>query len=147
MQVLRIPWTEADRLRTGSGAQTAGQLAAMTLYGAVIMTMQRHNGGQPPVRVRASVWLAMLGCLWLHTAIAAPLQTIANHFAGAHSTPVRTLPTRREPKHLISAGEAARQAEHADSGGRVLSIAHAPLGYRVKLIKNGEVRIIFIPAT
>lgn len=120
----------------------------MTLYGAVIMTMQRrHNGGQPPVGVRARVWLAMLGYLCLHTAMAAPLQTTADHFAGAHSMPVRTLSTRREPRRLVSAGEAARQAEHADSGGRVLSIAHAPLGYRVKLIKKGEVRVIFIPAT
>ncbi|ROH89555.1 hypothetical protein ED208_10525 [Stagnimonas aquatica] len=45
----------------------------------------------------------------------------------------------------LSAGEAARQAQQLNGGGRVLSVEQAHDGWRVKLIKNGDVRIVFVP--
>lgn len=64
-----------------------------------------------------------------------------------HSEPAHTPEAQQESKQPMTAGEAARQAQQADGGGRILSIVHAPLGYRVKLIRNGEVRIIFVPTS
>lgn len=96
--------------------------------------------------VCAVVSLAVIGCLAVHTTMAAPSRNALGGFAGDRDEPVRTLPMHGERRHRLSAGDAARQAQQANSGGRVLSIAHTPRGYRVKLIKNGEVRIIFIPA-
>ena len=45
----------------------------------------------------------------------------------------------------MSPGEAARRAQELNNGGRVLSVEPAGGGWRVKLIKNGDVRIVFVP--
>lgn len=45
----------------------------------------------------------------------------------------------------ITPGEAARHAQRINGGGRVLSVSRGHDGYRVKLIKNGEVRVVFVP--
>lgn len=45
----------------------------------------------------------------------------------------------------MSPGEAARRAQEMNNGGRVLSVEPAGGGWRVKLIKNGDVRIVFVP--
>ena len=45
----------------------------------------------------------------------------------------------------LTPSEAARKAQHANGGGRVLSVRRNADGYQVKLIKEGEVRIVFIP--
>lgn len=45
----------------------------------------------------------------------------------------------------ISPGEAARRAQQMNNGGRVLSVEPANGGWRVKLIKHGDVRIVFVP--
>lgn len=45
----------------------------------------------------------------------------------------------------ISAQEAARQAQSINGGGRVLSVEDAKGGWRVKLLKNGDVRFVFVP--
>lgn len=45
----------------------------------------------------------------------------------------------------ISPGEAARRAQQMNNGGRVLSVEPASGGWRVKLIKQGDVRIVFVP--
>ena len=45
----------------------------------------------------------------------------------------------------LTPGEAARHAQRINGGGRVLSVSRGHEGYRVKLIKNGEVRVIFVP--
>lgn len=39
----------------------------------------------------------------------------------------------------------AREAQRQNGGGRVLSVEPVPGGYRVKLLKDGDVRIIFVP--
>jgi len=45
----------------------------------------------------------------------------------------------------ISAQEAAREAQQRNGGGRVLSVDEAGNGWRVKLLKDGDVRIVFVP--
>lgn len=45
----------------------------------------------------------------------------------------------------ISPSEAARRAQQMNGGGRVLSVEPASGGWRVKLIKQGDVRIVFVP--
>jgi hypothetical protein len=45
----------------------------------------------------------------------------------------------------LSPGEAARRAQQMNGGGRVLAVEQAQGGWRVKLIKNGDVRIVFVP--
>lgn len=45
----------------------------------------------------------------------------------------------------ISAQEAARQAQVINGGGRVLSVEDARGGWRVKLLKNGNVKFVFVP--
>lgn len=63
-----------------------------------------------------------------------------------------TGPGAAEPHHRgaqahrgrVTPGEAARHAQRVNGGGRVLSVMHANGGYRVKLIKNGEIRVVFV---
>lgn len=45
----------------------------------------------------------------------------------------------------LSPGEAARRAQHRNGGGRVLDVNPMTEGYRVKLLKEGEVRMLFVP--
>ena len=47
--------------------------------------------------------------------------------------------TRRTP------GDAAQWARQTNGGGRVLSVYPSPNGYRVKMLKNGEVRFVEVP--
>lgn len=51
----------------------------------------------------------------------------------------------RQPSRGLSPSEAARQAQQQNGGGRVLGVDPAGDGYRVKLLKDGDVRVIFIP--
>lgn len=43
------------------------------------------------------------------------------------------------------AREAAREAQAINGGGRVLSVDEANGGWRVKLLKDGNVRFVFVP--
>lgn len=44
----------------------------------------------------------------------------------------------------MSAAQAARQAQQRYGGGRVLSVDSMGDGYRVKLLREGDVRVVFI---
>lgn len=44
----------------------------------------------------------------------------------------------------MTAGQAARQAQQQYGGGRVLSVDSMGDGYRVKLLRDGDVRVVFI---
>lgn len=44
-----------------------------------------------------------------------------------------------------AAREAAREAQAINGGGRVLSVDAADGGWRVKLLKDGNVRFVFVP--
>jgi len=45
----------------------------------------------------------------------------------------------------ISPGEAAQRAQKINGGGKILSVVAVAGGYRVKLLKDGEVTIVFVP--
>lgn len=44
----------------------------------------------------------------------------------------------------LSANEAARRAQNQNGGGRVLSVEPSGNGYRVKLLRDGEVRVVYV---
>jgi hypothetical protein len=44
----------------------------------------------------------------------------------------------------LSANEAARRAQAQNGGGRVLSVEPSGNGYRVKLLRDGEVRVVHV---
>ena len=54
-------------------------------------------------------------------------------------------PAVSEKDSGLSAQEAARQAQSINGGGRVLSVDQANGGWRVKLLKDGNVRFVFVP--
>lgn len=45
----------------------------------------------------------------------------------------------------MSPSQAAREAQMRYGGGKVLSVDEAGGGYRVKLVRDGDVRVVFIP--
>ena len=45
----------------------------------------------------------------------------------------------------MTAAQAARQAQEQYGGGKVLSVDSTGDGFRVKLLRNGDVRVVFIP--
>ena len=51
----------------------------------------------------------------------------------------------QEQRPEISPGDAAHRAQEANGGGRVLAVDPSQQGYRVKLLKDGEVRAVQIP--
>lgn len=57
----------------------------------------------------------------------------------------------RQPDSLVdrhprmSQADAAREAQSRYGGGRVLSVEPASGGFRVKLERRGDVRVVFIP--
>ncbi|MGB0954529.1 MAG: hypothetical protein ACPGZP_00855 [Panacagrimonas sp.] len=44
----------------------------------------------------------------------------------------------------LSAAEAAKEAKSRNGGGRVLSVNRVRGGYRVKLLKDGDMRLVFV---
>lgn len=49
-----------------------------------------------------------------------------------------------EPRGGLSPNEAARMAQDQNGGGRVLSVEPSGNGYRVKLLRDGEVRVVYV---
>lgn len=45
----------------------------------------------------------------------------------------------------MTPSQAAREAQMRYGGGKVLSVDEAGDGYRVKLVRDGDVRVVFIP--
>ena len=87
--------------------------------------------------------LIALVMLWMLPARAAlPLPGL-----GARELPPTgfTLPQDAPPAEELSPAEAARQAQQQNGGGKVLAVEPTPGGWRVKLLKDGEVRIVFVP--
>jgi hypothetical protein len=44
----------------------------------------------------------------------------------------------------LSGSEAARRAQQINGGGRVLAVDPAESGYRVRVMKDGEVRSVYV---
>jgi hypothetical protein len=49
------------------------------------------------------------------------------------------------PGRPVSRDDAARRAQQMSGGGRVLAADPAEGGYRVRVLKNGEVRSVYVP--
>jgi hypothetical protein len=49
------------------------------------------------------------------------------------------------PAPTLDAGDAAREAQQLNGGGRVLAVESTRDGWRVKLLKDGNVRIVYVP--
>ena len=58
--------------------------------------------------------------------------------------PPRQLPPPPQYRPL-SGGEAAHRAQQLNGGGRVLAVDPADSGYRVRVLKDGEVRSVYVP--
>jgi hypothetical protein len=58
--------------------------------------------------------------------------------------PGREARDNEPPHHGLTAGEAAQRAQASAGGGQVLSVEPAGDGYRVKLLRNGEVRVVIV---
>ncbi|MCX7071366.1 MAG: hypothetical protein NTW01_10285 [Gammaproteobacteria bacterium] len=48
------------------------------------------------------------------------------------------------PRGGLSPNEAAKRAQRENGGGRVLSVEPSGDGYRVKLLRDGEVRVVHV---
>jgi uncharacterized membrane protein YkoI len=86
-----------------------------------------------------TLWLSfiLLGGLALHPAFADDVQNQPEQ-KKEHSS-------HRSDGHLNS-NEAARIAQKQEGGGRVLAVELTDEGYRVKLLKKGEVHIVIVPS-
>jgi hypothetical protein len=51
----------------------------------------------------------------------------------------------QQPPRVMSSGQAAQRAQQMTGGGRVLAVDPAQNGYRVRVLKDGEVRSVFVP--
>ena len=56
----------------------------------------------------------------------------------------QAVPQQQEFRPL-SSGEAAHRAQQINGGGRVLAVDPAQSGYRVRVLKDGEVRSVYVP--
>ncbi|HEX7381228.1 MAG TPA: hypothetical protein VF265_03640, partial [Nevskiaceae bacterium] len=67
----------------------------------------------------------------------------------AHPQATRPHPSKvtgsPQSRQRASINLAAAQAQKLNGGGRVLSVRETNTGYHVKLIKQGEVRIVVVP--
>jgi hypothetical protein len=57
----------------------------------------------------------------------------------------RSEPQFARPQNEFSPGDAARRAQQMNGGGRILAVDPNGPGYRVKVLKEGEVRVIAVP--
>lgn len=94
----------------------------------------------PILRARLAVLMLAAGGLSLQSVSAAPPWKTQGRL-GIQSG---FIPQAREADRQMSPQEAARRAQAGNGGGRVLSVEPAGGGYRVKLLKDGEVRVVFI---
>lgn len=58
--------------------------------------------------------------------------------------PGREARDRDDQPRGMSPNEAAKRAQRENGGGRVLSVEQSGNGYRVKLLRDGEVRVVHV---
>lgn len=102
-----------------------------------------------PPRPTALLIALLVGGMWSGSAVALDLPAVGRSGDKSQRQPSSLLPpgqnfqtdegAQRDPK------DAARQAQQINGGGRVLSVDEARGGWRVKLLKDGNVRIVFVP--
>jgi hypothetical protein len=54
-------------------------------------------------------------------------------------------PQQQQQRRPLSGNEAAQRAQSMNGGGRVLAVDPAQSGYRVRVLKDGEVRSVYVP--
>ncbi|HZR36694.1 MAG TPA: hypothetical protein VFA75_15100 [Nevskia sp.] len=54
-------------------------------------------------------------------------------------------PQNWAPQNRMSSGQAAQRAQQLNGGGRVLAVDPSDSGYRVRVLKDGEVRSVYVP--
>jgi hypothetical protein len=54
-------------------------------------------------------------------------------------------PQNWAPQNRLSSGQAAQRAQQLNGGGRVLAVDPSEQGYRVRVLKDGEVRSVYVP--
>ncbi len=54
-------------------------------------------------------------------------------------------PQNWAPQNRMSTGQAAQRAQQMNGGGRVLAVDPSESGYRVRVLKDGEVRSVYVP--
>lgn len=115
------------------------------------MPTQAHRSHWFYSRIFSMLWL--LGVLFFASSANA-ISPFGKHRSGGGAPPDGFVPSGRaeaqdeqapQDHSGISAQEAARQAQSLNGGGRVLSVEDAKGGWRVKLLKDGNVRFVFVP--
>ncbi|MGH8455978.1 MAG: hypothetical protein ACRETW_15815 [Stenotrophobium sp.] len=89
------------------------------------------------MRRTAAIFAILAGGLVFQPAYSAP---------GDHADKPRREGHRPHREGHMSASEAAHIAQKQGGGGRVLAVDRVDGGYRVKLLKKGEVSIVLVPA-
>lgn len=75
-----------------------------------------------------------------------PAEARSRDLLGLDSPPIGRPPDGLvDRRGRMSPADAAREAQSRYGGGRVLSVEPAPGGFRVKLERRGDVRVVFIP--
>lgn len=99
-----------------------------------------------PTLLLAAALAGVLSCM---PAWALELPDVGQHGRNAPVQPGHLLPPGQDfqspTQQQRNPQDAARQAQQMNGGGRVLSVDAASGGWRVKLLKDGNVRIVFVP--
>lgn len=98
---------------------------------------------KPPLR-----WFIVSALMSTNLLVALPVPADPFGRGGLGGLQTPYLPAQREENrddnHGLSPDEAARRAQQQNGGGRVLAVEPAGNGYRVKLLRDGEVRIVYV---
>lgn len=98
------------------------------------------------MNVRPVLLALLIGGLTLSQASLARDKDRGGGLFGLDGRPPDSLIDRRSvAQPRMSPGDAARAAQERNGGGKVLSVDPAAGGYRVKLLRQGDVRVLFIP--
>ena len=90
------------------------------------------------MRKRTFAWILLAGGLLMQPAFADPGDRLQQRREQREQ--------RREQQPGRSGpSDAARRAQELNGGGRVLGVTPSDQGYRVKLLKQGEVRVLTVP--
>ena len=93
------------------------------------------------MRTRLAILMLLCGGLAFQPVFALPPWMRQDSRQGL---PSGWVPQARESENRRSPQEAARRAQEMNGGGRVLAVEPAGNGYRVKLLKDGEVRVVYV---
>ena len=94
------------------------------------------------MRTRTLAWMLLAGSLLAQPAWA----DLGDHAAERQQEREQRRHERDHGGPRSGPSEAARKAQERNGGGRVLGVSPTDEGYRVKLLKQGEVRVLMVPS-